>query len=43
VEELLEAIIQILNAIPIDTFIDPFHECAEKLQAYIDTGGEYVE
>ena len=42
-EELLEAVVAILNAIPAETLIGTFHEWMNRLQTCIDTGGEYVE
>jgi hypothetical protein len=42
-EELLEAVVTILNAIPDETLTGTFHEWMKRLQTCIDTGGEYVE
>jgi hypothetical protein len=43
VEELLAAVVGILDAIPTETLISTFHEWIRKLQTCIDTDGEYVE
>jgi hypothetical protein len=43
VEQLLAAVVGILNAIPTQTLISTFHEWMRRLQACIDTDGEYVE
>jgi hypothetical protein len=43
VEELLAALIGILNAIPTETLISTFHERIRRFQTFIDTGGEYVK
>jgi hypothetical protein len=42
VDELLAAVVGILNAIPIETLISTFHEWIRRLQTCIDTDGEYV-
>jgi hypothetical protein len=42
-EELLEAVVRMLNPIPADTLIGTFHEWIKRLQAWIDNDGEYVE
>jgi hypothetical protein len=41
-EELLEAVIQILSDIPLDTLMATFHQWVERLQACIDGHREYV-
>jgi histone-lysine N-methyltransferase SETMAR len=43
VEELLEAVVRILNTIPNDTLIGTFHEWVKRLQVCIDNGGQTVE
>jgi hypothetical protein len=43
VEELLTAVVGILNAVPTETLISTFHEWFRRLETYIDTDGEYVE
>jgi hypothetical protein len=43
VEELLAAVVGILNAIPTETLIIIFHEWTRRLQTCLDTDGEYVE
>jgi hypothetical protein len=43
VEELLEAFLRILNTIRTDTLIGTFHDWSKRLQACIDTDGEYIE
>jgi hypothetical protein len=43
VEKLLAAPVGILNVIPTETLIRTFHEWIRRLQACIDTDGEYVE
>jgi hypothetical protein len=43
VEELLEALVRILNAIPTDTLIGTFHEWIKRLQVCIDNDGKYTE
>jgi hypothetical protein len=43
VEELLAAVVGMLNAIPTETLISTFHEWIRRLQTCIDTDGEYVE
>jgi hypothetical protein len=43
VEELLAAVVGILNAIPSETLIGTFHEWIRKLQTGIHTDGQYVE
>jgi hypothetical protein len=43
VQELFEAVVRILRAIPISTLLGTFHEWIKRLQAYIDGDGEYVE
>jgi biopolymer transport protein ExbB/TolQ len=43
VEELLAAVVGILNAIPTETLISTFHEWMRRLQTYLDTDGESVE
>jgi hypothetical protein len=42
-EELLEAEVQILSDIPLETLMSTFHQWMERLQACIDGYGEYVE
>jgi hypothetical protein len=42
-EELLEAVVRILNAIPTNTLIGTFHQWIKRFQAYLDNDGEYVE
>jgi hypothetical protein len=42
-EELLEAVVQILSDIPLETLMVIFHQWMERLQACIDGHGEYVE
>jgi hypothetical protein len=43
VEELLAAVVGILNAIPTETLNSTFHEWIRRLQPCIDTDGEYAE
>jgi hypothetical protein len=43
VEEILAAVVGILNAIPTEALISAFHEWIRMLQTCIDTDGEYVE
>jgi hypothetical protein len=43
VEELLAAVVGILNATPTETLISIFHGWIRRLQTCIDTDGEYVE
>jgi hypothetical protein len=38
----LPPVVGILNAIPTETLISTFHEQIKRLEAYIDTEGEYV-
>jgi histone-lysine N-methyltransferase SETMAR len=42
-EKLSEAVVRILNAIPIATLIGTFHEWIKRNQAYIDNSRKYVE
>jgi hypothetical protein len=42
-EELLEAVVQILSDIPLQTLVATFHQWMDRLQAYIDGPGEYME
>jgi hypothetical protein len=42
-EQLLAAVVGILNEIPTETLISRFHEWIRRLQTCIDTDGEYVE
>jgi transposase len=42
-EELLTALVGILNPIPTETLISAFHEWIRRLQTCIDIDGEYVE
>jgi hypothetical protein len=43
VEELLAAVVGILNAVPAETLISAFHKWIRRPQTCIDTDGEYVE
>jgi hypothetical protein len=43
VEELLEAGVRILKAIPTATLTGTVHEWIKRLQTYFDNAGEYVE
>jgi hypothetical protein len=43
VEELLVAVVGILNAIPTETLISTCHEWIRRLQTCIEANGEYVE
>jgi transposase len=42
-EELLDGVVRILADIPLETLMATFHEWLQRLQAYIDNDGEYVE
>jgi hypothetical protein len=42
-EELLEAVVQMLSEIPLETLMATFHQWMERLQACNDGHGEYVE
>jgi hypothetical protein len=42
-EELLEVVLQILSNISLETLITTFHQWMERIRAYTDGHGEYVE
>jgi histone-lysine N-methyltransferase SETMAR len=42
-EELLEAVTTILRGIPTETLLATFHQWMDRLQTFIDIGGDYVE
>jgi hypothetical protein len=43
VEELLDVVVRILAGIPLEALMATFHEWLQRLQAYINGDGEYVE
>jgi transposase len=42
-EELFDAVVRILADIPLETLMATFHKWLQRLQAFIDRDGEYVE
>jgi hypothetical protein len=42
-KELIEAVVQILSGIPLQTLIATFHQLMNRPQACIDGPGEYME